>query len=237
MANTTQAATVLHVRHLSPDVKEMVLAPQVNPISYKPGQWISLQLPVGSSPPLVRAYSLAEPESVSGHLVLVFDRVPDGLGSGYLFGLSEGEELMVAGPYGRFVLPEPIPDGLVLIARYTGIVPIRCMLNHLCSSAYRGRIILSYTAPSESELIYHSEFIQLASYGKLLYLPHVSGADEGLHRPVVDWPMVRSLIPHIGEQKAFIPMISGIKAFVRPLRTYFAELGWERQQIHTESYD
>src|SRR5437870_9178527 len=33
-----------------------------------------------SSQPLTRAYSMAEPESPSGELVLAFDRVPNGLG-------------------------------------------------------------------------------------------------------------------------------------------------------------
>ncbi|MGH7229870.1 MAG: FAD-dependent oxidoreductase [Nitrospiraceae bacterium] len=237
MAEPTQSATVLHVRPLSPHVREMVLAPQMNPISYKPGQWISVQLPAGSHPPLVRAYSMAEPQSVSGHLVLIFDRVPGGLGTEYLFGLNEGDEVMVSGPYGRFVLPDLTLQDLVFIARYTGIVPIHCMLRHLLATVQPRSLILGYSAPTESELIYHNKFEQWSSGGNLLYLPSISGSKEGLETPVHEWPIIRNLTPHIEKRKDFVPLISGIKAFVRPLRMYFTELGWDRRQIRVETYD
>ncbi|HET8580464.1 MAG TPA: FAD-binding oxidoreductase, partial [Nitrospiraceae bacterium] len=85
MAQPTQQAQVVSVRSLSPTVRELVLSPLERKIFFRPGQWVSLQLPVGEHPPLVRAYSMAEPEASSGHLVLALDHVPNGVGSGYLF--------------------------------------------------------------------------------------------------------------------------------------------------------
>ena len=92
MAVETQRAEVMSIRDLSPSVRELILSPLEHKISFKPGQWISLHLPVGEHPPLVRAYSMAEPQSPTGCLVLAFDRVPKGLGSGYLFMLKEGDK-------------------------------------------------------------------------------------------------------------------------------------------------
>jgi ferredoxin-NADP reductase len=235
MSQPAQSATILGIRPLSPHVQEWILQPS-RPISYAPGQWISLQLPVGDHPPLVRAYSMAEPESASNHLVLAFDRIPGGLATEYLFSRKEGDQVVLSGPFGRFVLPEQLPSNLVLIARYTGIVPIRCMLLHLFSAYQATRIVLSYNAPRLSELIYDSEFTRLTSHSNFLYLPHISGMDEGLERPVRDWAIVQSLAPHIIE-KDFMPLISGIKAFVSPLRGYFSEQGFERRHIRTETYD
>ncbi len=238
MGGPTQPATVLRTRSLSPHVRELVLTPTVTPFSYKPGQWISLQLPVGNHPPLVRAYSMADPESSSGQLVLAFDRVPQGAATEYLFGLKEGDQVIFSGPHGRFVLPESSQEDLVFIARYTGIVPVRCMLTHLFSTAPAGQVILSYSAPTHDELIYHHEFTEWASRSGFHYLPLISNsAEEDLKRPVHDWPAVQSLAPYIAGRKDFIPLISGIKAFVRPLRAYLTDLGFERREIRVETYD
>ena len=62
------------------------------------------------NPPLVRAYSLAAPPAASGELVLCLDRVPGGLGSEYLFGVREGDEIRFQGPQGNFVLPDPASE-------------------------------------------------------------------------------------------------------------------------------
>ena len=75
MAEATQQAAVVSVRDLTPSVRELVLLPLEQAIHFRPGQWVSLKLPVGARPPLVRAYSTAEPEAASGHLVLVFDQI------------------------------------------------------------------------------------------------------------------------------------------------------------------
>jgi len=61
MAEPTQRAKVMRARMLSPTVHELTLIPLESKISFKPGQWVSLKLPVGERQPLTRAYSMAEP--------------------------------------------------------------------------------------------------------------------------------------------------------------------------------
>ena len=134
MAELTQPATVLSITDLTPHVRQLVLLPKTQKILFQPGQWVSLQLPVGIKPPLNRAYSLAEPLSPTGQLTLVFDRVPDGIGSSYLYGLKTGDELLLSGPYGNFALPLPLDRDLLFISRYTGLVPIHCILKQLAAS-------------------------------------------------------------------------------------------------------
>ena len=73
----------------------------------------------------------------SGELTLIFDRVTGGLGSSYLSQMKPGEELALSGPFGNFVLPPSLDRELILIARYTGLVPIRCMLEELYAQRYR----------------------------------------------------------------------------------------------------
>ncbi len=237
MAVETQEAQIVRIRELSPSVREMTLAPRERSLSFRPGQWVSLHLPVGERPPLVRAYSMAEPETVSGRIVLAFDRVPQGLGSGYLFERQEGETVRLAGPYGKFTLPEDLSRELLLVARFTGIVPIRCILRHLFTRENPSRVTLIYSAPRAEDLIYHEEILEMASlYPAFKYLPPLSpGEAADPHRPC------RQEIEVIGSifagRKDYFPMVCGVKAFVQPLRSYFKELGFGRGEARYETYD
>lgn len=236
MAVETKQAEVLRVRSLSPSVRELILSPLGHRVSFKPGQWISLHLPVGQRPPLIRAYSMAEPQSASGHLVLVFDRVPQGLGSRYLFTLKEGDKVLMVGPYGKFVLPEPLTQDLLLIGRYTGIVPLHCMIKHLFTCQVTQRVTLVYGAPGREDLIYHDEFSRLATIHDIFrYAPTLLGGDkhtEGEVRPEIE--VVASMFEG---RRDFLPMICGVKAFVNPLRAYFTERGFGRREMRHEIYD
>lgn len=240
MAEPTQKARLLSVRSLSPAVRELVLVPTEYKISFKPGQWVSLQLPVGERPPLVRAYSMAEPESADGRLVLVLDRVPHGLGSGYLFTLKEGDEVTVAGPYGNFVIPDPVTKELVFVARYTGIVPIRCMIKHLFAGTPGCQVTLVYGGPSQVEFIYHDEFTDLASrQARFRYVPKLLTEPSRVSGQPPDGPLpeVEALASLFGVRTDILPMVCGVKTFVRSLRAYFTKLGFERRGVRYETYD
>lgn len=234
MAELTQPATVLSVTDLTPHVRQLVLLPQTWKIPFQPGQWVSLKLPVGPKPPLNRAYSLAAPSTASGELTLVFDRVMRGLGSGYLYTLKPGDEVMLSGPYGNFTLPQQLDRDLLLVARYTGLVPIRCMLKHLYAQRQTATILLIAVAPAEEELFFHQELLTLAViHPGFRYLPLVAagGEQQGVDLTL---SMLRPLIE--GAPKV-IPMLCGTKGFARPLRTYFVEAGYDRKEVEIETYD
>jgi ferredoxin-NADP reductase len=238
MAEHTQPAEVIRVTDLTPHVRQLVLSPLEHRISYLPGQWVSLKLPVGHKPPLNRAYSMAEPESPFGDLTLVLDRVPDGVGSNYLFSLKTGERIPLSGPYGKFVLPELKGKRLLMIGRYTGIVPIRCMVQTLITGNDSTPLIVIAAAPEERELLYHEEFQTLAStHPRLQYhsnIPESGAAQDPGAEVIRTMELVQKLL---GRDRDFIPMICGIRDFVRPLRASFMELGLERKEVRIETYD
>jgi ferredoxin-NADP reductase len=233
MPELTQPATVLSVTDLTPNVRQLVLLPKERKIVFQPGQWVSLKLPVGPRPPLNRAYSMASPVSPSGEITLVFDRVPDGIGSQYLYTVRPSDEVFLDGPYGSFTLPKLDGNELLLIARYTGLVPMRCMLKGLYAHRDLSPILLISVAPAENELLYHEELLSLAmTHPTFRYLPLVATGEEaavaltlGMLRPLIDGK------PHV------LPLLCGRKAFVRPLRAYFMEAGYDRKEVKTETYD
>ncbi|HEY6288821.1 MAG TPA: FAD-binding oxidoreductase [Nitrospiraceae bacterium] len=234
MAELTQPATVLSVTDLTPHVRQLVLHPKTQKILFQPGQWVSLQLPVGAKPPLNRAYSLAEPPSPTGQLTLVFDRVPNGIGSSYLYGLKTGDELLLSGPYGNFVSPLSLDRDLLLVSRYTGLVPIHCILKQLAVSGALPQSILIAVGPAEDEWLYHYELLALAArHPSFRYMPlAVNGTDQ----EVVE-ATVKLLRPVVTGRPKVTPLLSGVKGFVRPLRTYLVETGYNRKEVKTETYD
>jgi ferredoxin-NADP reductase len=234
MAERIQSATVLSVNDLTPHVRQLVLLPTVQNIAFQPGQWVSLKLPIGERPPLNRAYSMAAPATPSGELTLVLDRVPGGLGSGYLYTVKAGDEVLLSGPHGNFVLPKQLDRELILIARYTGLVPIRCMLKQLYAQRQTAPILLIAVAPAEEELLFHEELLTLAvTHPGFRYLPLVAagGEQQGVDLTL---SMLRPLIEGVPK---VMPTLCGTKAFVRPLRAYFVGAGYDRKEVKTETYD
>ena len=235
MAEHIQFATVLSATDVTPNVRQLVLLPKEQPIAFKPGQWVSLKLPVGTRPPLNRAYSMATPSTPSGELTLIFDLVSGGLGSTYLFNVKAGEELPLSGPFGNFVLPPSIDREVVFIARYTGLVPIRCMLKELYGQRHRGPVLLIAVAPAEEELLFHHELLSLAvRHSSFRYLPLVAAAGEQ-QAVELTLSMLNPLLDDGGEK--VLPMLCGTKGFVKPLKSCFIEAGHDRKEVKTETYD
>jgi phenol hydroxylase P5 protein len=232
MAEPTQIAEVVSLTALTQHTTELVLRPSEHPISFRAGQWVSLHLPVGDHPPLNRAYSLAAPPSPTGHLTLVFDHVPGGKGSGYLSSLKPGSRIPLSGPYGRFVLPDPDFKNLLLIGRYSGLVPLRCMIRSLASEGPLPSTTLIAQAPSPAEQLYHEEFLSLAERQPSFHYVPLGSEDPTSHATTVETIKRVAL-----NGRNVTPMIAGIKSFARPLRTVFMELGFDRKEVKLETYD
>lgn len=236
MAGPTYTTHIRSIRDVAPGVREFVLDPPAEPITFEAGQWLSLHLPVDDPErPLVRAYSLAAPPSPSGELVLCLDLVPDGLGSEYLFERRPGDEIVFGGPLGRFVLPEGEAP-ILWIARYTGIVPFRAMLGSLKQHPPADRVTLLYSAPRPEDLAYHAEFLRAA--GEYPWFDLISLVDE----PGEGWAgLTGDAIEHLpgiaGDRADLTPMVCGTQEFVRPVRDWFYERGYDRRAVKWENYD
>jgi ferredoxin-NADP reductase len=236
MPAQTQTTTIERITLLTPEVKEIVLRAPASRIDFAPGQWLSLHLPVGEKPPLVRAYTLACPPAPDDSLTLCFDRVPGGLGSEYLFERQVGEPISVAAALGNLKLPEPWKGDLLFVTRYTGIVPFRCMLRALQGAPLPHQVHLIYGARRAADLIYHDEFQTLAvrdpnfDYHPVLREP--SAGWTGAAGTEID--LLERLAP---AWLPFQPMACGVREFTRPVRDHFQALGFERRALRVENYD
>lgn len=123
-------AKVSGIRNLTHDVRELELTLyEPEDISFKAGQFISFDISKEGDPyPVTRPYSIASPSSTSDRVLLLFNLVPGGPGSTYLFSLREGDPVRFKGPAGSFTLREDPTKRMLFVATGTGIAPFRSMI-------------------------------------------------------------------------------------------------------------
>jgi ferredoxin-NADP reductase len=109
-----------------PDTRSLFLRVTSGRFAFEPGQFVSCLVPAPGRP-LNRAYSIANAPG-EDTLELLVDRVPDGPGSGHLFGLRPHDDVRFTGPWGTFVFDAPADADVVCIADRSGVAPIRSML-------------------------------------------------------------------------------------------------------------
>jgi ferredoxin-NADP reductase len=234
-------ATIESTRELGPEVREIILRPgSPERLDYSPGQWISLRLPVGEKPPLIRAYSLATPPAEDGRLTLCFDRIDGGLGSEYLWLAEPGTAVEFTGPLGNFTLPDTESD-LLFVAQYTGIVPFRAMLLHLqADAAFSGsgrRVHLVYGARRLEDLTYCDEFKSLSQ--RVAWFDFHPVVFEGAPDSEAETGTEQGVLSaHAESWRPFIPMVCGVREFTFPTRAFFMDhMGFERRAVKVENYN
>jgi len=152
------AARLAAVRDLTYDVRQIDLALVGPPeLRFIAGQFVSFEIErPGSRIPATRPYSIASSPIDSKSVQLLFNRVPGGPGSEYLFSLQPGDVTALKGPFGSFTLRDSARD-ILFVATGNGIAPIRSMLRALTESGSKRRITLFWGLRSERDLYYQDE--------------------------------------------------------------------------------
>jgi NAD(P)H-flavin reductase len=164
MAIRAFTAVVSRAQALTHDVRELELT-LVEPgaIQFKPGQFISFEVPKRGSPGLVtRPYSIVSPPSQHDRVTLVLNFVPGGPGSTYLFGLHEGDRTVFKGPAGAFHLRDDGARDLLFVATGTGIAPFRSMIAAQMERRSAQSVTLFWGLRSQQDLYYQDELGALA---------------------------------------------------------------------------
>ncbi len=154
-------ATIARIVERTPDTRSFFLhivgSQGSRKFSFKPGQFLSFSLPAGEQT-ITRAYTIASLPEDSEHLEICLNRVADGPGSAYLFSRKEADVLRFTGPWGTFVLDQPLNAEYVFIADRVGVIPFRSMIQRLLSRSEKSTARLLYAAREESDLLYRAEW-------------------------------------------------------------------------------
>jgi len=201
-------ARVSRVRDLTHDVRELDLD-LVSPreIAFVAGQFISFEIRVpGALHPVTRPYSIASPPRQSRRVTLLFNRVPGGPGSGFLYGLSPGDEVRFTGVAGMFQLENASGRDLLFVVTGTGIAPIRSMLLDLFDRGDGRAATLFWGVRGERDLYYQDEL-------EALVRARSSFAFEmTLSRPTGTWRGETGRVTRLVQER--VTTVRGLSAYV-----------------------
>jgi NAD(P)H-flavin reductase len=190
-------AHVSRIRNLTHDVRELDLRLMEPPqITFKAGQFLSFE--VGQDEKkraLIRPYSIASPPSRPDVITLLFNLIPGGPGSTYLFSLKEGDETQFKGPTGAFYLRDDPTRDHLFVATGTGIAPIRAMLLALFEKDAAGAITLFWGLRSQRDLYYQDELEAWArAHPRFSFVTTLSRPEDG-------WPGKHGRVTPLVEER------------------------------------
>jgi ferredoxin-NADP reductase len=229
---TPYEATIERVFSHTSDTRSFFLRlPEEQRLTLKPGQFISLLLPVAGEI-LTRPYSIASSSEDGNLLEICLNLVPNGPGSHYLFARGLGEVLRFTGPWGTFIL-DTLPEAeCVFIADGTSVAPIRPMIHSALASAPRFPVLLLHSARQESELLYHEEWMTLAKKSPyFVFEPLLTNPSNGSLLTYVESRFVNQ-----DNDRSRHFYICGVGPQVTQLRDLLRHAGYQRRAVQYEKW-
>jgi ferredoxin-NADP reductase len=220
---------VLAVKDLTKDVKEITFE-KPEGVDFKPGQFATVKIEDGKTPPLMRSYSvMLSPDGVN--LQWAIKLVENGRGSGWLFTKKEGDEMQVLFPLGFFGFPENHHEEMVFVATGTGLVPLLCMLESL-PEGFDKKVKLIFGVRYPSDMFYRERIMALAKK-----LPNFETVLT-VSRPDESWTGDKGRVTEHLEQPSMRAhyFMCGNQAMINDVNGFLLEKGIPKEQIHFESF-
>ncbi len=201
--------------------------PEGSPLDFLPGQSIRIEVPINGKT-VSLAYSIASSPGPGNRFELCVKTGKQGSPTERLFELRIAEQIRFCRPQGEFVLRQP-NENTIFLAAGTGIAPIRSMIHSLMRQHDRHGVQLLFGSRDAQSLLFHSEFLALASqHSHFRYLPVLS-------RPGDDWQGARGHVQH--HLAGVLPRsghayLCGPPAMVRSASAALSQMGWPEQLIH-----
>lgn len=204
--------------------------------SFNAGQFVMLNLPI-SGEYSTRSYSIASAPATDGNFELCIVRKPDGAGTQFLFeNVKAGDELSCSLPQGSFVLPEVLPENLVMICTGTGVAPFRAMIHDLFSkNTASTKVHLIFGCRRREDLLYFDEWEKLnAGRSNFHFYPVLSREPS--------WPGHKGYVHQVYKEKFaglddVLFYICGWSFMVKEAKNNLKAMGYNRKQIKFELYD
>lgn len=234
----TVISTVERALDRAPGTRSLWLRlPPSRKLTYKPGQFISCELPLGETP-TVRPYTIASSSDGGNLIEICLDLVPGGVGSHHLFSLGIGGSVSFTGPWGLFTLDHPPLAECVFVASGTGVVPLRAMIRRVLDSGDESSLVLLYGERDERRLLYRDEFETWArEQARFAFVPILSeppAAWRGARGDLLAAAEERYVKADSDRRRHFY--ICGVGDIVTRLRDLLRGAGYERRAIHYEKW-
>jgi NAD(P)H-flavin reductase len=144
----------------------------------------------------------------------------------------------VAGPVGKFVLPETITTDLCFLATGTGIAPLRSMMHHLINNNIPfNNIYLVFGNRWQKDILYRTEMEQLAEqHEKIRFIPVLSREDVSTWGGRTGY--VHDVYKEIfADKRPAMFYLCGWKNMIMEARDNLVNMGYTKEHIKFELYD
>ena len=196
--------------------------------TYRPGQFVTLRLPIESGP-VARCYSLCSSPHVDDAMQIAVKRVPSGVGSNWINdSLKPGDVLDCLPPAGVFT-PRSFDEDFLLFAGGSGITPVLSILKSALATG-SGQVVLVYANQHEKSVIFAGELRRLtADYPERLHVVHWLESVQGL-------PSHSHLKALAAPHTSSTSFVCGPSPFMESVTHVLRELQVPPSRIHIERF-
>ena len=234
-----QKATLVHKRELTHQTCLFQFRIEgTDNFVFKPGQFITFDLPIhDKKTQRLKSYSIASHPDGTNLIELVIVKVPEGLGTGFLFDmqkLSIGTELDFRGPLGVFVLPEDLSTPHYLVCTGTGIAPFRSMIKHIKQHQIPFHAIhLIFGTRTLEDALFKEEMEDLANEMENFHYHLVLSREKWEGRTGYVHDVYKEL--SAGQSDAHF-LLCGWRPMIDEARQQLSALGYDKHHVHFELY-
>ena len=192
---------------------------------HRPGQYVRVGVDVDGVR-LWRTYSLTHGPRADGCLSLTVKAIPDGVVSNYLVRRARpGQMIQLAQAEGEFVLPQPLPDKLLLVTAGSGITPVIGMLRNLFSrhEPVVTDIVLVHVNVNESTAIFREELRAHHAAGRITLVERFD-EQHGMFDVAHPEQGLAALVPDLDDRLAYA---CGPAGLLDALEAHHADRGLE----------
>ena len=220
---------------VSPTVRRYFLRLEgPKPLEFKAGQFIMADLTKPGGGKHMRSYSVASPPHQKDPVELIIKYVDNGVASEFFWNsLKEGDSFSSRGPFGAFVMKEPLPGEVMFVATGTGVAPLRSMIHHLyhTGEGQKRKIWLFLGIRYETEILYDDEWKELAAKHNFVYIPTISRPKNWSGEVGYVQEKVKNKFDGSRETSVYS---CGGDAMVKALKAVLEEKGFKKEQLHYE---
>lgn len=230
---------VIGVTDEAPDVKTFTFRSEpASWFRYKPGQFVTLELPAADGP-LLRTYTLSSSPSRPLSVAVTVKAQATSVGTRWMFdNLRPGSRIKAYGPTGHFTHFGCAASHYLFLSAGSGITPMMSMLRWFADCAPNADIAFVTCVRRSEDIIFRNELELLSRQMPDLTLRIVvrqPSAQESWpgHTGRIDRHSLPGLIPDLLEREVFC---CGPDAFMCEMQDLLRDSGFDMARYHQESF-
>lgn len=223
--STVLRARVVDIISETQDAATVVLRPGRTWRGHVPGQYIRIGVDIDGVR-MWRAYSVTSGPRTDGCIAITIKAITGGAVSTHLLGsLAVGQIVQMEQADGAFVLPEILPNKILLLTGGSGITPVMGILRHAVQDL--DDVVMLHSAPRPEDVIFAEELRALGEDGRITLLERHTD-EHGL----LDTGELEALVPDWRDRETWA---CGPAGMLEMLEGYWESAG-HAHRLHTERF-